>query len=249
MILAAAIAAVAAGLSAAPASALTVWTVGVPTGDPGYGTQTLGVDFGTDSLGTITSSSYSAGGEIITESDTGPVAIYAAPGNPNVAANPYGGTSQFEAIGTDGTATFTFSNPGAVTSVSAYLGSIDLYNSIEILDGSTVVDTITGQELLIDGYGDQSGDGANRRVYLTGLPAAWTSIEFLSSGVAFEYENIAFGTSTPPTPASTVPPGGAITFAAIPEPSVWAMLLMGFGAMGFMMRGSRRKQIVSFATA
>ena len=89
---------------------LAVWTVGVPSGDPGYGTQTLGVDFGTDSLGTITSSSYSAGGQTITETDTGPVAIYAAPGNPNLAANPYGGTSQFEAIGTDGTATFTFSD-------------------------------------------------------------------------------------------------------------------------------------------
>jgi hypothetical protein len=35
----------------------------------------------------------------------------------------------------------------------------------------------------------------------------------------------------------------------VPEPATWAMMLVGFGAVGFMMRGSRRKQLGAVATA
>ena len=33
--------------------------------------------------------------------------------------------------------------------------------------------------------------------------------------------------------------------SAIPEPATWAMFLVGFGAIGFAMRGSRRRQLVA----
>jgi len=36
---------------------------------------------------------------------------------------------------------------------------------------------------------------------------------------------------------------------AVPEPGIWAMMLAGFGVLGFMMRGSRRKQPCDLATA
>jgi len=44
---------------------------------------------------------------------------------------------------------------------------------------------------------------------------------------------------------------GAGTFIAtvVPEPATWAMMLAGFGFMGFMIRGSRRKQSNAPATA
>jgi hypothetical protein len=35
---------------------------------------------------------------------------------------------------------------------------------------------------------------------------------------------------------------GATFASAVPEPATWAMMLIGFGAVGFMMRGSRNKQ-------
>ncbi|HWY61451.1 MAG TPA: PEPxxWA-CTERM sorting domain-containing protein [Rhizomicrobium sp.] len=33
--------------------------------------------------------------------------------------------------------------------------------------------------------------------------------------------------------------------SGVPEPATWAMMLIGFGAVGFAMRGSRRKQLVT----
>ena len=38
-----------------------------------------------------------------------------------------------------------------------------------------------------------------------------------------------------------------VTLTAVPEPATWAMMLIGIGALGGMLRGSRRKQ--AFATA
>jgi hypothetical protein len=38
-----------------------------------------------------------------------------------------------------------------------------------------------------------------------------------------------------------------IDISAVPEPATWGMMLIGFGAVGFMMRGSRRKQTAALA--
>jgi hypothetical protein len=40
-----------------------------------------------------------------------------------------------------------------------------------------------------------------------------------------------------------------LNLSAVPEPATWAMMLIGFGAVGFMMRGSRRKQSGAVVTA
>jgi hypothetical protein len=37
--------------------------------------------------------------------------------------------------------------------------------------------------------------------------------------------------------------------SGVPEPATWAMMLIGFGAVGFMMRGSRRNQQLAVARA
>lgn len=40
---------------------------------------------------------------------------------------------------------------------------------------------------------------------------------------------------------------GGIAFAAVPEPATWAMLLLGFGAVGFAMRRRRSPALVQIA--
>ena len=40
---------------------------------------------------------------------------------------------------------------------------------------------------------------------------------------------------------------GGVAFAAVPEPATWAMMLMGFGAIGFAMRRRRRPALLQLA--
>lgn len=42
---------------------------------------------------------------------------------------------------------------------------------------------------------------------------------------------------------------GTFNLTAVPEPATWAMFLVGFGALGFTMRASRRKQTGALVTA
>ena len=41
--------------------------------------------------------------------------------------------------------------------------------------------------------------------------------------------------------------GGAVAFSAVPEPSTWGMMLLGFGAVGFAMRRRRRPALLQVA--
>jgi hypothetical protein len=231
-----------AAVSASQASALTVYTVGNNTGlggDPGYAGQQLAVNFdqtaiGYDGVPRIGETAYSPD---VKETDIGAVALYNASIS-GVAADPYGNTGQFEALGAGGKATFTFG--AGVTNVSAYLGSIDTYNYINVLGaGGKVLDHISGQQLLLSNWGDQSLGITNRRVFLTNLPEGFTGLTFGSTGVAFEFDDIAVGSG------EMIAPRGAI-FAAVPEPETWAMMLVGFGGLGAAMR-SRRKGVVATA--
>ena len=38
---------------------------------------------------------------------------------------------------------------------------------------------------------------------------------------------------------------GGISIAAVPEPATWAMLILGFGGIGMMLRGNRRRALVA----
>lgn len=112
----------------------------------------------------------------------------------------------------------------AYDNISFYWGSIDKYNTVEFFTGAGA----TGTSLGLYGGGDlagATGNGAqgtaanNRRVFFDFGSDLATSVRFSSTQIAFEIDNIAT--------------------APVPEPAMWAMMLVGFGFVGATLRGRR----------
>ena len=76
--------------------------------------------------------------------------------------------------------------------------------------------------------GDQSVALTNAYVTFTGL--SFDKIVLASSGNSFEFDNISYGNVGP-----------------VPEPSTWAMMLLGFAGIGFAYR--RRRSRLAAAAA
>jgi PEP-CTERM motif len=140
----------------------------------------------------------------------------------NTAAKPaFNSTGNFGAVLAGGTYDITF----APTSIFSFvLGSLDSYNKLTLFFASGGPVIYNGAEIN-DGPvadGDQAGSGTNGRVTytVTGSTPLITGARFESIGSnAFEFDDMAV--------------------AAVPEPSTWMMMLLGFAAVGFSMR---RKQ-------
>jgi PEP-CTERM motif len=141
---------------------------------------------------------------------------------PNVSAAPLGmgngpdGTTYMSVEG-GGTEMATWATPQ--TGLSIYWGSIDgnaggnnNVNSLAItVDGYT----LTGTDLVALGAlgtGNQNLPADNQWVTITGL-GAFTQVSFSSTANAFEFSLNATGA---------------------PEPSTWAMMLLGFAGLGFL---------------
>jgi hypothetical protein len=135
--------------------------------------------------------------------------------NPNVNADPLGDTLPYMSVEGGSTEQVVFGTPR--TSISIYWGSIDgntggnnNLNTFAItMDGYT----LTGADLVnmgATGTGDQTGPLGNELVTITGLPA-FTTATFSSTNNAFEF---ALG-------------------SAVPEPSTWAMMMLGFAGLGY----------------
>ena len=86
--------------------------------------------------------------------------------------------------------------------------------------------------LLADGAGDDIAT-----IYLSSGYCAPLALDCLSVSPT---ANAGDGNWNPGDP-------GTLTITAVPEPATWAMLLLGFFGIGFMMRGSRRKDAVAVA--
>ena len=155
---------------------------------------------------------------------------------PNIAAEPAGLTGSFGAAEpasagqafTD--ATFSFTSPSLkLLSLSFDLGSLDTFNTLDFYSGSTLVRAFTGSQLTATPDGNQTSDLTNRRYYFTfGVADDINKVVFMSSQPAFEFANI-----------------GASWTSAVPEPATWAMMILGFGFVGFMMRSNRQKAILA----
>ena len=163
-----------------------------------------------------------------------------------VAAAPKGDASQYLAVGEGGQAVFdlrSYTGGGKeIASVSAYLGSLDTYNFVELLgvnaDGSINFDdpllSLGGRDLIRLNGGKRNG----RLTFGFDDTAGIGAILFGSRGIAFEFDSIAI--------SQMRAPGELLAAAPVPEPASWALMMGGFGLVGGAMR-SHRKTKVRFA--
>jgi len=168
----------------------------------------------------VGASNFSVGGD--TWSLVSGLANIAIGTTPSVSAAPLGMTNPYMSVEGGGEEQVVFGK--AQTSISIYWGSIDgnqggnnNLNSFAItVDGYT----LTGADLVAlgaSGTGDQFSPSGNQLVTITGLDA-FTTATFSSSANAFEF--------------SLVTPG-VVTTGGTPEPSTWAMMGIGFAALGY----------------
>lgn len=151
-----------------------------------------------------------------------------------VRAQPFGSTGSYWAVGpTDGSpGVMDLSGFGDIFNISFLWGSVDSYNLIEFLDGdNNVLASFTGSDIFNPANGDQTDPNLNPLVRFDvsgGDVSSLTRLRLSSTSNAFETDNF--------------------TINAVPEPATWALMLLGFGAIGYGMRRRRPNTVrVRFA--
>lgn len=108
-----------------------------------------------------------------------------------------------------------------------YWGSIDSFNSVEfLLNGKQVGSVITGTDLAapIAANGNQFAGDSNAYITFSGIN--FDQVILSSSTNSFEFTNVA---------------------AAAPEPSTWAMMILGFLGIGFMAYRRKNQTVMRIA--
>lgn len=129
-----------------------------------------------------------------------------------------GDGSRYLSVLAGGEASFDFAQP--VRGFSVDLGSLDSYNklSVRFVGGDT--QSFTGDDIVVNANGDQAADRTNGRFRLAGDAGQLIAgVTFSSGGNSFEADRIAV--------------------TAVPEPAMWAMMISGFGLIGYASRRSR----------
>ncbi len=128
----------------------------------------------------------------------------------------------------------TLGSAVALSSVSAFLGSLDNYNVVTFLGRSgAVLETFTGEQIFGAPLAFPGGTGneTNRRVTFSATGSTeifGVSFSNNANMGSFEFDNVALT-------------------AAVPEPATWAMMLIGFGMIGAASRYRRRSAKVTYA--
>lgn len=120
-----------------------------------------------------------------------------------------------------GNATATFDFAKALLSFSLFMGSPDTYNHIDFYGANNFHASLSGSDMF-QGDTNQSW-GWGKRVNFDFGGATVDKVVLSSSGNSFEVDN------------------AAGKFAgSVPEPGVWALMIMGFGAAGAALRRQRK---------
>lgn len=140
-----------------------------------------------------------------------------------VAIQPIGSTGNFYAVGgvNGSPATLSLSDFPKIGSLSFLWGTPDDFNMFEILDAAdSVVYSVTGTAI-------KAISGPSSALVTFNFTDSTvdqvSKLRFTSSRPAFEFDNIAV--------------------APIPESGVWAMMLIGFAAMGFSLRRREKTKV------
>nr|WP_295662546.1 PEPxxWA-CTERM sorting domain-containing protein [Polymorphobacter sp.] len=161
-----------------------------------------------------------------------------ATGTTNAGAAPAGDKTQYLYVSSalspnNATLTTAFD----LSKISFYWGSIDKYNSVDVLGAGGVTLGSFGGSLFPPSDGDQHMATSNERVSFTASTGeVITGLRFTSTGVAFEVDDIA-GT----------PAGDGNANGVVPEPAAWALMIGGFGMVGVASR--RRRSAISTVAA
>ena len=150
-----------------------------------------------------------------------------------VYAQPFGDTTKYLSVprsGASGTVTLDLTGynfGGTVDGFSFYWGSIDTYNSLAINTSlGTTNFAFNGLNPPPPANGDQMTSANNRRAYFSLAPGEkLNSLQFISKGYAMEVDDLVFTGR-----------------AAVPEPSTWALLVVGFGFAAGAMRSAKRQK-------
>ena len=155
--------------------------------------------------------------------DPAPYIYHTADGlHPGIAAPPFGDdSSSYMAIQTDQSIAL---NTPYLQTLSLFIGSLDPTNKITFNGTGGFTQSFLGSDLFTPAEGNQSSDQNNRRFYFSFNPADGVNQIVFSSGEnSFEFDSI------------------AALAGGVPEPGTWAMLLLGFGGIGLMLRNAKRR--------
>lgn len=147
--------------------------------------------------------------------------------DPGVSAPPPGVTSNYETIVAGGSATLT--SLANLQSLSFYMGSPDSYNRVVFSGEDGFSWSLSGAQIW-NAMGAANGDQSwGRRVSYDFGDYSVNRVEFSSSGNSFEFDAIA-----------GVFKSSGLSVSAAPEPATWLMMIMGFGAIGGLLRRQRK---------